>query len=98
LSAADLLIRAQAAGIELVPRGGKLKVRAAQRPPDELLAALRAHKAELLQLLMPRRHAYTFRLHGGDGGVYITDTPDPGSAFAELERTYGGRLALVWKS
>ena len=98
MSAAELLTRARAAGVELILNGDRLRVRAPQRPPDDLLEALRAHKAELLALLRPRRHVYSYRLHDGQGGVFITDTPDPSEAFAELVQTYGTRLAWCIRS
>jgi hypothetical protein len=42
-----------------------------------------------------QRQAYRFRLHSGDGGVFITDAQTLEAARAELVTTYGGRLALV---
>jgi hypothetical protein len=97
MDAAHLLIQAQAAGIEFIPLGDRLRVRAPQRPPDDLLEALRARKAELLALLdsRPGRHAYRFKLHNGDGGTFITDTPSLEAARAELATRYSDRLALV---
>lgn len=98
MTAADLLERAQAAGIELIPNGDKLRVRADQKPADDLLAELRAHKGELLVLLdgRPRRYAYRFRLHNGEGGgTYVTDALTLEAARDELAVTYGSRLAVV---
>jgi hypothetical protein len=98
VTAADLLERAQAAGIELIPNGDKLKLRADEKPSDALLAELRAHKRELLALLdtRPRRYAYRFRLYNGaGGGTYLTDTATLEAARNELAATYGNRLAVV---
>lgn len=47
-AAAALLDRARAAGVELEARGNKLRWRAPNGLPDELLEALRAHKPEIL--------------------------------------------------
>ena len=98
MTATDLLHRAQAAGVVLIPTGGRLKIRAPQRPPDDLLAELRAHKAELMTLLdtRPRRYAYRFCLRNGEGGgTYVTDTQTVTAARKELTIVYGARLALV---
>lgn len=46
-----ILRQARAAGISLAADGGRLKLRAKQRPAPELLEALRRHKFELLALL-----------------------------------------------
>ena len=51
-AAADVLARARALGVVLLPNGGTLRVGARSGPlPDELRAAIRAHKDELLELL-----------------------------------------------
>ena len=47
-SAFDVLNRARQYGISITPT---LKLRAERKPPDGLLAKLRAHKAEILALL-----------------------------------------------
>ncbi len=96
--ALEILHRAQAAGVELIPNGDRLKIRAPQRPPDDLLEALRLHKAELLAMLdvPPRRYTYRFRLRGVEGGgVVVTDEPDLAKARDSLLRRYGARLAAV---
>ena len=98
MTATDLLHRAHAAGVVLIPTGGRLKIRAPQRPPDDLLAELRAHKADLMTLLdtRPRRYAYRFCLLNGEGGGnYVTDTQTVTAARTELTVVYGARLALV---
>jgi hypothetical protein len=40
-------------GLEIEVRGDRLKVRSTQKPPDDLLAALKAHKPEKIALLSP---------------------------------------------
>ncbi len=50
-SPAELLASLRTAGFTLVPRGEMLEVRPAGRLTDDLRAAIRAHKAELLRLL-----------------------------------------------
>jgi len=47
----DVLKRAQAAGVEVIPDGDQLRLRANAAPPRELLDELRAHKPALLRLL-----------------------------------------------
>jgi len=54
MSAARLLETARAAGLSFEVVGGDLIVEADRDPPADLLAALREHKAELLELLVPR--------------------------------------------
>ena len=49
--ALDLLQRAQQHGLHIEPAGDKLRLRAERQPPDDLLAEMRQHKAELLALL-----------------------------------------------
>jgi hypothetical protein len=50
-TACHLLARAQQEGVWMVAAGDRLKLSAPHKPADDLLAALRAHKAELLALL-----------------------------------------------
>ena len=98
VNAAEILDRATSAGIEIFLIGDRVRVRAPQRPPDDLLAELRQHKADLLALLdtRPRRHSYRFRLHGNEGGgLYLTDEPNLERARDCLLMRYGARLALV---
>jgi hypothetical protein len=47
----DVLKRARAAGVEIIPDGDQLRLRANAAPPRELLDELRAHKPALLRLL-----------------------------------------------
>ena len=98
MNAAEILDRATAAGIELTLYGDRVKLRAPQQPPVDLLEAMRQHKAELLALLdtRPRRYSYRFRLHGNEGGgLYLTDEPNMERVRDCLARRYGDRLALV---
>jgi hypothetical protein len=48
---AELIDRATAAGLELIPAGGKLRVRGPEPLPPDLIAELRQRKAELLAIL-----------------------------------------------
>lgn len=43
----------------------------------------------------PRRHAYRFRLHNGEGGGTYISEGDLATAHAALLKRYGLRLALV---
>ena len=98
LNAAELLDRAAAIGLEIFLAGNRVKVRAPQQPPDDLLAELRQHKAEMMALLdfRPRQHVYRFRLIGNEGGgLYITGEPSLDRARDCLLMRYGDRLALV---
>ncbi len=49
--ALDILDRAQRHGVIITPAGGTLKLLAEHKPPDDIIAALSAHKAEILGLL-----------------------------------------------
>jgi hypothetical protein len=50
----QLIVRARREGVTLsVKAGGKLGLKGDRPPPDELLAALKEHKAEILALLVP---------------------------------------------
>jgi hypothetical protein len=51
-----LIVQAHRAGVTLTARAdGKLGWKAAQRPPDALIAVLERHKADILALLPPPR-------------------------------------------
>jgi hypothetical protein len=50
---AEVLAATQEAGAVLTARGGQLVVEADAPLPDELVAAIRGHKDELLTMLMP---------------------------------------------
>lgn len=47
----DVLKRAQAAGVEIIPDGDQLRLKASAAPPRELLEELRAHKPALMRML-----------------------------------------------
>ncbi len=51
MTAAGVLARAHAAGLAVAAEGGNLRLRGPVKPPADLLAELRAHKAEVLALL-----------------------------------------------
>lgn len=63
MSAADILTRARAAGLEVTTDGAQLLVRPASRLTDDLRSALKSSKAELLALLKgrPRQSCTTCR-------------------------------------
>jgi len=51
MTAHDVLKRALAAGVTLAADGAQLRLQAEKKPPSELIEELRAHKAEILDLL-----------------------------------------------
>jgi len=57
VSAFDLVRIARAAGAKLSVDGGSLVLEADNRPPQEVFDGLRAHKAEILELLGEERRA-----------------------------------------
>jgi len=57
VSAFDLVRIARAAGAKLSIDGGSLVLEADNRPPQEVFDGLRAHKAEILELLGEERRA-----------------------------------------
>lgn len=85
-------------GVTLYTQGGKLLARNAQCLTDELRAAIKSHKNELLELLTPKqkRAIIRFRLLNGPGGVVIgSDTDTPESLIDDLRTKYGNRLATT---
>lgn len=85
-------------GVTLYTPGGKLLARPAPRLTDELRAAIKSHKSELLELLTPKqkRAIIRFRLLNGQGGVVIgSDTDTPESLIDDLNMKYGNRLATT---
>lgn len=58
----ELLARAKDEhGVRVEPRGELLSLSAPRKPPEALLAELRAHKTELLRLLAERDYERRFR-------------------------------------
>jgi hypothetical protein len=57
MSAFDVVRVARAAGATLSVDGGSLVIEADNRPPQEVFDDLRAHKAEILELLREERRA-----------------------------------------
>jgi hypothetical protein len=51
VKAAAALARAEAAGVQFRVEGGEVRISAAAPPPSDLLAHLREHRAEILELL-----------------------------------------------
>lgn len=85
-------------GVTLYTQGGKLLARPATLVTDELRAAIKLHKMELLELLnqKPKRAIVQFRLVNGQGGVVIGgDTDTPESLTKTLHEKYGNRLATT---
>jgi hypothetical protein len=85
-------------GVTLYTQGGKLLARPAPRLTDELRAAIKSHKTELLELLTPKqkRSIVRFKLLNGQGGVVIGDDTDtPESLIDALSQKYGNRLATT---
>jgi hypothetical protein len=52
----DLIRRCQELGIQLIPCGDKLKMKAAQPPPADLFSAIKESKREILAELKYRLH------------------------------------------
>lgn len=48
MSAAELIKEAAVSGVELTLNGDKLVMKASVKPPDDLLAEIRVHKAEIV--------------------------------------------------
>ena len=51
MTTAQLLDLARAASVRIEPRGDKLRLRAPEKPPDDLLDLLREHKPAILEHL-----------------------------------------------
>lgn len=94
MSVSGLIEQARALGAELVPLGGTLRVRARRPLPDDLVAELRAHKAEVLAALAPSEATElpsgptleAQRVEGNPATVatLATPAPDPPSTVATL--------------
>jgi hypothetical protein len=98
MDAKTILNQALSIGVTLYTQGGKLLARNAQYLTDELRAAIKSHKTELLELLTPKqkRAIIRFRLLNGQGGVVIgSDTDTPESLIDDLNMKYGNRLATT---
>ena len=96
MDAKTILNQALSIGVTLYTQGGKLFARPAPRLTDELRAAIKAYKNELLELLTPKRAIVRFKLLNGQGGVVIgSDTDTPESLIDDLRLKYGNRLATT---
>lgn len=86
-------------GVTLYTQGGKLLARPAPRLTDELRAAIKSHKSELLELLTPKqkRAIVRFKLIDNQGGGVVigNDTDTPESLIDDLRTKYGNRLATT---
>ena len=93
MDAKTILNQALSIGVTLYTQGGKLLARNAQCLTDELRAAIKSHKSELLELLKPKRAIVRFKLLNGQGGVVIGDDTDtPESLIDTLRCKFGNRL------
>jgi hypothetical protein len=98
MNAKTLLNQALTLGVTLYTQGGKLLARPAQCLTDELRAAIKSHKTELLELLTPKqkRAIVRFKLLNGQGGVVIGDDTDTSETLIDaLSQKYGNRLATT---
>src|SRR3982751_5297809 len=59
MTAAEVLITAQAAGVSVVLDGERLALEARVAPPPALVEDLARHKAEIIALLRPGRDGWT---------------------------------------
>lgn len=84
-------------GVTLYTQGGKLLARPAPRLTDELRVAIKSHKTELLELLIPKRAIVRFKLIDNQGGGVVigNDTDTPESLIDDLRTKYGNRLATT---
>lgn len=99
MDAKTLLNQCFSIGVTLYTQGGKLLARPAQRLTDELRAAIKSHKTELLELLAPKqkRAIVRFKLIDNQGGGVVigNDTDTPESLIDDLNMKYGNRLATT---
>lgn len=96
MDAKTTLNQALSIGVTLYTQDSKLLARPATRLTDDLRAAIKSHKTELLELLTPKRAIVRFRLLNGQGGVVIgNDTDTPESLIDDLNTKYGNRLATT---
>lgn len=97
MDAKTILNQALSIGVTLYTQGGKLLARNAQCLTDELRAAIKSHKTELLELLTPKqkRAIVRFKLIDNQGGGVVigNDTDTPESLIDDLRTKYGNRLA-----
>lgn len=97
MDAKTLLNQALTLGVTLYTQGGKLLAHPAQCVTDELRAAIKSHKTELLELLTPKRAIVRFKLIDNQGGGVVigNDTDTPESLIDDLRLKYGNRLATT---
>ncbi len=57
--AENILSRARICGMVIEARGDRLKLRSSQKPPDDLLAELQAHKPAIIALLQPSNFGWS---------------------------------------
>lgn len=97
MDAKTILNQCLSIGVTLYTQGGKLFARPAQCVTDELRAAIKSHKTELLELLTPKRAIVRFKLIDNQGGGVVigNDTDTPESLIDDLRTKYGNRLATT---
>lgn len=92
-AALDLLACAQRTGLHLEAAGDRLRLMAPAKPADDLLAALEAHKAELLKLLSGAQRAWA-------RGFARLDHSRPPEGFSQTQWEHviddGGRCLDHW--
>lgn len=83
-------------GVKLYTQGDKLLASNASLLTNELRAAIKSHKTELLELLAPKqkRPVVRFQLVDNQGGGFVigSDVDTPESLIDDLRTKYGNRL------
>lgn len=97
MDAKTILNQCFSLGVTLYTQGGKLLARPAPHLTDELRAAIKSHKNELLELLTPKRAIVRFKLIDNQGGGVVIgdDTDTPETLIDALSQKYGNRLATT---
>ena len=101
MTAAAVLARAQAAGLTVVAEGGGIRLRGSAKPPADLLADLRANKADVLALLtgpadasVPSSYRSRFVLSCKEATEGAATPPDPAALLAHIRDALHCRVTL----